>query len=73
VNELNQYFRQFKRYRTPVLAVLSTVMLVFSAVWTFNIPWQEILEYFVICLLGVLFVALLSAALVYILKRFRTL
>ncbi|MFT6552511.1 MAG: dolichyl-phosphate-mannose--protein O-mannosyl transferase [Zhongshania marina] len=68
---VNQYIKAYKRYRTPVLAVLATVMLVCSAVWSFDVPWREIAEYFLLCVLGVGFLALLAAALVFTLHKIR--
>lgn len=68
---LQDYIKAAKRYRTPVLAVLATLMLVCSAVWSFDVPWRDIAEYFLLCVLGVGFVAMLSAVLVFILKRLR--
>ncbi|MEX1670786.1 hypothetical protein AB4876_17845 [Zhongshania guokunii] len=68
---IQDYVKTFKRYRTPVLAVLATLMLVSSAVWTFDVPWQDIASYFLLCVVGVGVVALLSAALVFALKRLR--
>ena len=68
---LQDYFKAAKRYRTPVLAVLATLMLVGSAVWSFDIPWQDIAEYFLLCVAGVACMAALSAVLVFILKRLR--
>jgi uncharacterized membrane protein len=56
---VNQYIKTYRRYRTPVLAVLATVMLVCSAVWSFDVPWQDIAVYFLLCVLGVGFIALL--------------
>ncbi|MBQ0759386.1 MAG: hypothetical protein KBT72_07015 [Zhongshania sp.] len=68
---INQYIKAYKRYRTPVLAVLATVMLVCSAVWSFNVPWRDIAEYFLLCVLGVAFIALLAAALVFTINKIR--
>lgn len=68
---VNQYIKAYKRYRTPVLAVLATVMLVCSAVWSFDVPWREIAEYFLLCVLGVGFLALLAAALVFTIHKIR--
>lgn len=68
---MKHYFAMFKRYRTPVLAVLATLMLVSSAIWSFDIPWQEVAQYFVICLLGVAVIALAAAALVAVIKLLR--
>jgi|TARA_R110000782_G_scaffold20779_21_gene56272 dolichyl-phosphate-mannose--protein O-mannosyl transferase len=65
----NQYVKAYKRYRTPVLAVLATVMLVCSAVWSFDVPWRDIAQYFLLCVLGVAFIALLAAALVFVMKK----
>ena len=65
------YIKTAKRYRTPVLAVLATLMLVGSAMWSFDVPWQDMATYFVLCIAGVIFVALLSAALVFVVKRLR--
>ncbi|CAA0078733.1 hypothetical protein [Zhongshania aliphaticivorans] len=68
---VNQYIKAYKHYRTPVLAVLATVMLVCSAVWSFDVPWREIAEYFLLCVLGVGFLALLAAALVFTIHKIR--
>lgn len=68
---MKHYFIVFKRYRTPVLAVLATLMLVSSAVWSFDIPWQQVAQYFIICLLGVVVIALAAAALVAVVKLLR--
>lgn len=68
---MNHYIAVFKRYRTPVLAVLATLMLVGSAVWSFNIPWQDMLEYFVICLAGVAIIVVAALACVALIKLFR--
>jgi hypothetical protein len=68
---VNQYIKTYRRYRTPVLAVLATVMLVCSAVWSFDVPWQDIAVYFLLCVLGVSFIALLSAALVFTINKLR--
>lgn len=68
---MKQYLAVYKRYRTPVLAVLATLMLVGSAVWSFDIPWQVIAEYFVICMLGVAVIAVAAGVLVAIIKALR--
>ena len=57
-----QWLHTFKRYRTPVLAVLATLMLVSSAVWSFDVPWRDILGYLLLCVLGVTVIAALAAA-----------
>ena len=66
---VKQYISAYKRYRTPVLAVLATMMLVCSAVWSFDVPWRDIAEYFLLCVMGVTFIALLAAALVFTIKK----
>ncbi|WP_372864803.1 hypothetical protein [Spongiibacter sp.] len=66
-----EWFAAFKRYRTPVLAVLATLMLVCSAVWSFDVPWREILGYLLMCVLGVLVIASAAAATVYLIKTLR--
>ena len=58
-----QWLHTFKRYRTPVLAVLATLMLVSSAVWSFDVPWRDILGYLLLCVLGVTVIAALAALL----------
>ncbi|WP_269619188.1 hypothetical protein [Zhongshania sp. BJYM1] len=68
---VNQYIKAYKRYRTPVLAVLATTMLVCSAVWTFDVPWRDIAEYLLLCVFGVGFIALLAAALVFAVHKIR--
>ncbi|WP_373078005.1 hypothetical protein [Zhongshania sp.] len=68
---IQDYIKIVKRYRTPVLAVLATLMLVGSAVWSFEIPWQDIAQYFLLCVAGVGFVVILSAGLVFVAKRLR--
>ena len=57
-----QWLHTFKRYRTPVLAVLATLMLVSSAVWSFDVPWRDILSYLLLCVLGVTVIAALAAS-----------
>ncbi len=66
-----ELFAAFKRYRTPVLAVLATAMLVCSAVWSFDVPWREILSYLLLCVLGVLVIVGAAAATVYVMKKLR--
>ncbi|MFT7406398.1 hypothetical protein [Zhongshania sp.] len=68
---VNKYIKAYKRYRTPVLAVVATVILVWSAVWSFDVPWQDIAEYLLLCVLGVGFIALLAAALVFTVNKLR--
>ncbi|MEX1665804.1 hypothetical protein [Zhongshania arctica] len=68
---VNKYIKAYKRYRTPVLAVVATMMLVCSAVWSFDVPWQDIAEYLLLCVLGVGFIALLAAALVFTVNKLR--
>ncbi|MBO6754143.1 MULTISPECIES: hypothetical protein [Spongiibacter] len=63
-----QWLHTFKRYRTPVLAVLATLMLVSSAVWSFDVPWRDILSYLLLCVLGVTVIAALAAATVWLFK-----
>ena len=65
---MNHYIAVFKRYRTPVLAILATLMLVGSAIWSFDIPWQDMLGYFVICLFGVAIIAIAALACVAVIK-----
>ncbi len=62
------YLAKFKRYRTPVLAVLATVMLVCSAVWSFDVPWSEIIGYLIACLLGVTVIVISAALVVFLFK-----
>ncbi len=57
VELLQQWWRRFKRIRTPLLAVLATGLLVSSAVNSFDVPWQDILAYFLICVAGVVLLA----------------
>ncbi len=66
-----ELFAAFKRYRTPVLAVLATTMLVCSAVWSFDVPWREILSYLLLCVFGVLVIVGAAAATVYVMKKLR--
>ncbi|WP_159268437.1 hypothetical protein [Zhongshania aliphaticivorans] len=68
---VKQFIKAYKRYRTPVLAVLATVMLVCSAVWSFDVPWQDIAEYLLLCVVGVGFIALLAAALVFVIHKLK--
>lgn len=63
-----QWLQSFKRYRTPVLAVLATLMLVSSAVWSFDVPWREVLGYLLLCVLGVSIIAAAAAATVWLAK-----
>lgn len=65
------YFILFKRYRTPVLALIATVLLASSAVWSFDIPWQDILQYVLLSAIGVVIIALLAAVCVAIFKLLR--
>jgi hypothetical protein len=62
------WIRRFKRYRTPVLAVLATGMLVASAIGSFDIPWQEVAGYLLICVLGVASIAGAAALMVFLIK-----
>lgn len=59
---------KFKRYRTPVLAVLATVMLVCSAVWSFDVPWSEIIGYLIACVLGMVIIVTAAGIVVFLLK-----
>ncbi|MBD2859626.1 hypothetical protein IB286_11470 [Spongiibacter sp. KMU-158] len=67
---LLQWWRRFKRIRTPLLAVLATALLVSSAVNTFDVPLQDILNYFLVCLFGVGVLAGAALVLVFIFKLF---
>ncbi|WP_027873831.1 hypothetical protein [Spongiibacter marinus] len=66
-----EWFVLFKRYRTPVLAVLATVMLVCSAVWSFDVPWSEVLGYLLVCVLGVAVIVAAATATVFVMKKLR--
>jgi|TARA_Y100001936_G_scaffold252750_1_gene313889 hypothetical protein len=66
-----EWFVLFKRYRTPVLAVLATVMLVCSAVWSFDVPWREVLGYLLMCVLGVVVIVAAATATVFVMKKLR--
>lgn len=66
-----EWFVLFKRYRTPVLAVLATVMLVCSAVWSFDVPWSEVLGYLLMCVLGVAVIVAAATATVFVMKKLR--
>lgn len=66
-----EWFAIFKRYRTPVLAVIATLMLVCSAVWSFDIAWREVLSYLLLCVLGVTGIAAAAAATVFVFKKLR--
>lgn len=39
-------FKRYKKYRTAILAVVATMTLVTSAVYSFDVPWSDIGGYF---------------------------
>lgn len=63
--------QRFKRYRTPVLSVLATVLLVTSAVYSFDVPWRNMAAYLAICIAGVLVIACAAGLLVLVIKLLR--
>lgn len=62
------FFHAYRRYRTPVLAVLSTLILLASAVWSFDVPWRLLLEYMMLCALGVGLLIVLAGLVVAVFK-----
>ncbi|QQD19844.1 hypothetical protein I6N98_08405 [Spongiibacter nanhainus] len=63
--------QRIKRYRTPVLSVVATVLLVTSAVYSFDVPWQDMMTYLAVCVAGVLVIACAAGLLVTVIKLLR--
>ena len=52
--------RRWRRYRTPVLAVTATALLVWSAVVIFGLPVEEMLGFLLVCFIGVALIIALA-------------
>lgn len=48
--------KQYRRFRTPILAVVATMTFVGAAVYSFDVPWRDIGAYFVAATLLVLLI-----------------
>lgn len=65
------FFQAYRRYRTPVLAVLATLILLGSAVWSFDVSWRLLLEYMMLCAIGVALLVVLAGLVVTVFKLLR--
>ena len=67
----SEIYRRYKRVRTPILAVVATLLLAWSAIFSFDVPWQDFLAYFLASLFGLLVVIVAAAIAVAIIKFLR--
>lgn len=65
------WLRNWRRYRTPVLAVTATVLLVWSAVVIFGLPAEEMLGFLLVCVIGVALIIALALISGWLLQWFR--
>lgn len=64
--------KRWRRYRTPVLVVVTTLLLVWSTVVIFDVPLAEVTGFLIVCVLGLLFIVLLAFIASWFLQRFRS-
>ena len=64
--------RQWRRYRTPVLAVVATLLLLWSTVTIFDVPVKEVAGFLLICLVGVMLIVLLAFVFSWLLQKLRS-
>ncbi|HCS29574.1 MAG TPA: hypothetical protein DIW43_19120 [Spongiibacteraceae bacterium] len=64
--------RRWRRYRTPVLAVVTTALLVWSTVVIFEVPLAEVAGFLAVCVAGVGIIMVLAFITSWLLQRFRS-
>lgn len=64
--------KRWRRYRTPVLVVVTTLLLVWSTVVIFDVPLAEVTGFLIVCVIGLGFIVLLAFIASWFLQRFRS-
>ncbi len=64
--------RHWRRYRTPILAVLATLLLVWSTVAIFDVPAMEMMGFLLVCVAGVAIIILLAFLLSLLRQKLRS-
>lgn len=64
--------RRLRRYRTPVLALIATLLLVWSTVVIFDVPISEVLGFLLVCVLGVACIVALAFVFSWCLQKLRS-
>lgn len=67
-----QLVKRWRRYSTPVLAVVTTALLVWSTVVIFEVPIAEVAGFLVVCVAGVGIIMVLAFITSWLLQRFRS-
>lgn len=66
-----ELYRRWRRHSTPVLAVLATLLLVWSTVVIFDVPVDEVLGFLLVSMAGVAIIMVLAFALGWLIARLR--
>ncbi len=64
-------FKRIKKFRTIILAVIATLLLIGSAIWIFDVPWQGMAEMLLVCLMFVVLIMAAASGLAYLVNRLR--
>lgn len=64
-------FRYLIRYRTIILAIVATLLLIAAPVWIFDVPWQDMRDFLIACLTALALIIAAAFVVGYLLRRFR--
>lgn len=68
---ISELYRRWRKYSTSVLAVLATALLLWSTVYIFDVPVDEVMGFLAVCVVGVIGIMVLALGTSWVLAKFR--